>query len=153
MVWPKSGFPDYQPDFEGGKGVAFAITRKIDGSVIGAISLMGMVKGHQAELGYWIGQPYWSQGFCTEAGAAILSYAFSELGLVRVHAHHFARNPASGRVMGKLGMQHEGVLRQHVRKWDNYEDSVLCGILKVEWLEAANKSVQQTADRSAASGG
>ena len=143
----------HQPDFEGGKGVAFAITRKIDGSIIGAISLMGMVKGHQAELGYWIGQPYWSQGFCTEAGAAILSYAFSELGLVRVHARHFARNPASGRVMGKLGMQQEGVLRQHVRKWDNYEDSVLCGILKAEWLEAASKSVQPTADRSAASGG
>ena len=65
----------HRPDFEDGKGVTFAITRKSDGSLIGAIGLMGMVKGHQAELGYWIGQPYWSQGFCTEAGAAVLAFA------------------------------------------------------------------------------
>ena len=143
----------HQPLFKDGKGVTFAITRKADGSLIGAISLMGMVRGHQAELGYWISQPYWSQGFCTEAGAAVLRYAFSELDLVRVHACHLARNPASGRIMRKLGMRHEGVRRQHVKKWDKFEDSVVFGILKAEWLEATNKSVQPTASRSAASGG
>lgn len=137
----------HQPVFDEGKGVTFAITRKAGGSLIGAISLLGMGKGHQAELGYWIGQPYWSQGFCTEAGAAVLRYAFSELGLVRVHSCHLARNPASGRVMRKLGMQHEGVRRQHVKKWDKCEDSVVYGILKAEWLRAANKSVQPTAAR------
>jgi ribosomal-protein-alanine N-acetyltransferase len=133
----------HQSDFEGGKGVTFAITCKTDDFLIGAISLMGMVTGHQAELGYWIGQPYWGQGFCTEAGAAVLRYAFSELGLMRVHACHLARNPASGRVMRKLGMQQEGVRRQHVKKWDKYD----------EWLEPANNSVQPTAGRAADSGG
>ena len=134
----------HQPGFEGGKGVTFAITCKTGDSLIGAIGLMGMVTGHQAELGYWIGQPYWSQGFCTEAGAAVLRYAFSELGLMRVHAGHLARNPASGRVMRKLGMQQEGVRRQHVKKWDKYDDSVVYGILKAEWLETANKSLEPT---------
>lgn len=127
----------HRSDFEAGQSVTFAITRKSDGSLIGAIGLMGMVKGHQAELGYWIGQPYWSQGFCTEAGAAVLRWVFSELALVRVHACHFARNPASGRVMRKLGLQQEGVRRQHVKKWDKCEDSIVYGILKAEWLEPA----------------
>ena len=48
----------HQPLFNDGKGVTFAITRKADGSLIGAISLMGMVRDHLAELGYWISQPY-----------------------------------------------------------------------------------------------
>lgn len=128
-----------RPNFEDSRGVTFAITRKADGSLLGAIGLMGMALGHQAELGYWIGRPYWNHGFCTEAGSAVLRYAFSELGLLRVHAEHFSRNSASERVMRKLGMQLEGVRRQHVKKWDKYEDSVVCGILKSEWLEAANK--------------
>jgi ribosomal-protein-alanine N-acetyltransferase len=48
----------HQETFDREQGVAFAITRKPDGALVGAISLMGMEKGHQAELGYWIGKPY-----------------------------------------------------------------------------------------------
>ena len=137
----------HQSDFDQGKGVTFAITRRTDALLTGAMSLMSMATGHQAELGYWIGRPYWNQGFCTEAGKTILGYAFSELRLVRVHSNHFTRNPASGRVMLKLGMHHEGSRRQHVKKWDAFEDLELYGILKGEWLEAANKSVQGTRAR------
>ena len=119
------------------RGVTFAITRKPDGALAGAISLMGMIKGHQAELGYWVGSNYWNQGICTEAGIAILGYAFLELGLVRVYARHLTRNPRSGRVMQKLGMHHEGTRRCHVKKWDKLEDEELYGILKDEFNEAA----------------
>jgi len=128
----------HQPECNQGKGVTFAITRRPQGFLVGAISLMGMAAGHQAELGYWIGRPYWNQGFCTEACDVLLRYAFSALGLVRVHASHITRNPASGRVMQKLGMKHEGLRRQHVKKWDTFEDLEVYGILKAEWLEAAN---------------
>ncbi len=120
------------------KGVTFAVTRKSDKALIGAVSLMGMTVGHQAELGYWVGKPYWNMGFCTEAGKAMLQFAFSELGLVRVHASYLSRNPASGRVMEKLGMKHEGTRRQHVRKWDKFEDIELYGILKEEWEKTEN---------------
>lgn len=120
----------HQAIFDDGKGVHFAITLRSDGALVGAISLMGMVKGHQAEMGYWIGKPYWNQGYCTEAGRAVVSYAFSELGLARVHAGHLTRNPASGRVMQKIGMQHEGCRRQHVQKWGKFEDLDLYGILR-----------------------
>src|SRR5690606_655549 len=51
----------HQPAFAQGSGVTFAITSKVDGSLIGAMSLMGMAPGHQAELGYWIGSQYWNR--------------------------------------------------------------------------------------------
>ena len=73
-------------------------------------------------MGYWIGKPYWNQGFGTEAALAILRYAFEQLGLNRVYAAHFRRNPASGRIMQKIGMTYEGRLRQHVKKWGDFED-------------------------------
>jgi RimJ/RimL family protein N-acetyltransferase len=61
-------------------------------------------------------------------------YAFSELKLHRVHASYLARNPASGRVLAKIGMLHEGVARQHTRKWGQFEDLVLCGLLQSDAL-------------------
>jgi len=139
----------HQETFDKDQGVAFAITRKPDGVLVGAISLMGMVKGHQAELGYWIGMPHWSHGYCTEAARVLLQYAFHDLALVRVHASHFTRNPASGCVMRKIGMRHEGCLRHHVRKWDKMEDLEIYGILKAEWEEAANQAVVGTSLRAA----
>ena len=86
-------------------------------------------------MGYWVGKQYWNQGFCTEAASALLAYGFEELDLNRICATHLVRNPASGRVMEKLGMRKEGVLRDHFSKWDKYEDVVYFGILKREWEE------------------
>ena len=125
----------HQEAFDQGEGVDFAITLKPQGTLVGAISLMDMTKGHQAELGYWIGKPYWNRGFCTEAGRAVLEFGFRVLGLNRIHCSHFSRNPSSGRVMLKLGMTHEGCRTQHVRKWDRFEDLELYGVLKADWQE------------------
>jgi [ribosomal protein S5]-alanine N-acetyltransferase len=121
--------------FDQVKGVIFAITFKPQGTLVGAIGLHDMTAGHQAELGYWIGKPYWSQGFCTEASRALLKYAFETLGFNRIHCHHYSRNPASGRVMQKLGMTHEGRRRQHVCKWGKFEDIELYAILKADWQQ------------------
>lgn len=128
----KEWIAKHQQDVEEGKRITFAVTRKPDGILIGSISLMGIAAGHKAELGYWIGRSYWNQGFCTEACREILRYAFSDLDLFRVHGHHFSRNPASGRVMRKIGMQYEGSMRQHVKKWDQFEDVEFYGILKTD---------------------
>ncbi len=125
----------HEPEFAKGSGVAFAIASKNNSALVGAISLTGIEQGHQADLGYWIGVPYWNQGFCTEAGLAVLKYAFEGLGLVRIYARHLTRNPASGRVMTKLGMRHEGTLRKHVKKWNILEDVETYGILIDEWME------------------
>ena len=84
-------------------------------------------------MGYWIGKPYWNGGYCTEAAAAVLAYAFDALNLNRVYAHHFSSNPPSGRVMEKIGMKYEGECPQHFRKWDQFQDIRLYGILKSDY--------------------
>jgi RimJ/RimL family protein N-acetyltransferase len=118
--------------FNQGKGVTYAVTLRDNGQLIGAISLMSLVEGHQAELGYWIGVPYWNNGYCTEAGQALIRYAFEEKRLHRVHACYLKRNPASGRVLEKLGMSNEGTRKHHVLKWGVYEDLELMGLLRPE---------------------
>ncbi len=124
--------------FDKGQSLTLAITLKRGNSLIGAMSLMGISQKHQAELGYWIAKSHWNQSYCTEAGRAVLRFAFVELELERVHSCHLARNPASGRVMQKLGMTHEGLRPQHVRKWDKLEDLTLYGLSKAEWRESTN---------------
>jgi RimJ/RimL family protein N-acetyltransferase len=118
----------------GGKEMVFAITLKESGSLIGSIGLRDIDTEHsQAEMGFWIGLDWWGQGFATEAGRAVIRFAFEQLDLNRVHAHHMVRNPASGRVLEKIGMTREGVLRQRVKKWGVFEDVVVMAILKEEW--------------------
>jgi ribosomal-protein-alanine N-acetyltransferase len=119
--------------FEAGEAAVFAVVLRETAELTGAIGLTISRRFDNAELGYWIGRPYWGRGYCTEAATAILDYAFRDLGLHRVYASHLARNPASGRIMEKLGMTREGLRRQHVSKWGQYEDLVDFGILRDEW--------------------
>ena len=98
------------------------------------IGLMNVSREHEkAELGYWIGKPYWNNGYASEAAISVLKFGFEDLDLRRIHAHHLSRNPVSGRVLQKIGMQHEGHLRQHILKWGKYEDIDMYGILKTEF--------------------
>jgi RimJ/RimL family protein N-acetyltransferase len=113
--------------------VVFAVTARSDSQLLGAMGLVLRHAHHRAELGYWIGKPFWGRGYATEAGIAVLRYGFTTLALNRIHACHFARNPASGRVLEKIGMKREGVSRQHVTRWDRYEDLVQYGILRAEY--------------------
>lgn len=140
----ESWISSHEPEFAKGTGAAFAIISKDRSALVGAISLIRIEQGHQAELGYWIGTPYQNVGFCTEAGRTVLRYSFEDRGLVRIHARHLFRNPASGRVMMKLGMRHEGRLRKHVKKWNVLEDVDSYGILIEEWTEA-NESAHASA--------
>jgi RimJ/RimL family protein N-acetyltransferase len=119
--------------FDRGQQAVFAIVLRSAATPLGAIELRINREDQRGELGYWIGRPHWNQGYCTEAGRAMLRFGFESLDLNRIFAHHFARNPASGRVLQKLGMTHEGCLRQHVRKWDGFEDLELYAILKSQW--------------------
>ncbi len=101
----KAWISTHQQQFQDGDLVNFAIVLQRDGALIGAISLMEINRQHEnTELGYWIGKPYWNNGYCTEAARAVVRYGFSVLGLHRIHSVHLGRNPASGRVMKKAGM-------------------------------------------------
>ncbi|MCB2155611.1 GNAT family N-acetyltransferase [bacterium] len=127
----------HRRDFEQGRVAIFAIVRQSDGLLIGAIGFVLTLNHGHGELGYWIGRPFWNKGYCSEAAEEMLRYGFEELNLHRIHAHHFTRNPASGRVMEKIGMQHEGRMREHVKKWDHFEDIEIYGILRSEFERRA----------------
>ncbi len=119
------------------EGVNYAITHRKEGFLIGGISLNVRRKEDESmSLGYWIGKPYWNQGYCTEAVRAIVKYGFNVFGLHRVYASHFGRNPASGRVLQKIGMKYEGTLREAFQRWGKFEDVVCYGILKSEYDKA-----------------
>lgn len=120
----------HDEDLRDGSAFHWAVTLQKGDAPLGAISLMDIDKGAgQAELGYWIGVEHWNNGYCTEAARAVISWAFESLGLYRVHAHHFSRNPASGAVLKNAGMSHEGTRRQHFSRWGRREDIELYGVL------------------------
>ena len=115
------------------KAVIYAITRTATGELVGAIGLELHTANERAEIGYWVGRRYWNRGYATEAAEAMLMYGFTELGLQRIYAHHFERNPSSGRVMQKIGMKREGILRKHFKKGERFENLVFYGILREEF--------------------
>jgi ribosomal-protein-alanine N-acetyltransferase len=115
-------------------GATFAIIETSIGKLAGAVSLMLIHNEHRrAELGYWIAVDRWNKGLATEASQRVLDFGFHDLGLHRIESRHFLRNPASGRVMQKLGMQQEGVERDWAMKWDRFESLVRYAILEAEW--------------------
>ena len=114
------------------KSLTLAIATESDG-LVGAIGLHLVPKHGRAELAFWIGVPYWNRGFATEAAKGLLDYGFREIGLGRILGRHFSRNPASGRVLQKVGMIHEGTMRKHFLRWDELEDLECYAILEPEW--------------------
>ena len=124
--------------FEKEEGLHFAIALRTDGNFIGVVGLQLDQENERAELGYWIGKPHWNHGYATEAARAVVAHGFEVLKLNRIYAYHFKRNPASGRVLEKVGMRYEGCRRQHTKKWGNFEDSMGYGILKADY-DSLNK--------------
>jgi RimJ/RimL family protein N-acetyltransferase len=126
----------HKTGFEDGTLAVFAIVLRESGQLVGAIGLEIDRRFKLAELGYWIGKPFWNRGYATEAAIGIIRYGFTSLELNRIASRHFTRNPASGRVMQKAGMQHEGMARQSMIKWGKYEDLQLYAILREDWSGA-----------------
>jgi len=120
-------------ELRAGRSAIFAITLLGEGDLCGAVGLTIAPTQLRAELGYWIGVPYWRRGFATEAAHAVLAFGFETLGLHRIHASHFAGNIASRRVLEKIGMHHEGCARAHVRKGDRFIDLENYGLLVEEF--------------------
>ena len=114
------------------RAITWAITLT-GAELIGSIALSLHLDHHRAELGYWVGKPYWGKGYVTEAARSVMDHGFGALHLHRISAHHMSVNPASGTVMKKLGMRHEGILRHHTRKNGEYHDVECYGVLAAEY--------------------
>jgi ribosomal-protein-alanine N-acetyltransferase len=119
--------------FLSGLSVVFAICVSPGRELCGAAGLNISPAHQRAELGYWIGIPNWGNGYATEAARVVTSFGFETLGLHRIYAFHFAGNIASGGVLKKIGMSHEGRSREHVKKWDRFIDLENYGLLRSEF--------------------
>jgi RimJ/RimL family protein N-acetyltransferase len=94
---------------DGEEGVAFAID--LGGDLIGCVGYRALDEVH-AEMGYWLGRPYWGRGYATEAARAMIGHVFRKEGFAYITVGHFRENPASARVIAKLGFEPSGeVLR------------------------------------------
>lgn len=101
---------------DGTKTFAFAIT--LEDKVIGSIGVFRQDNIHfrTAEMGYYIGEPYWGKGYTTSAVQQVCQYVFANTGILRIFAEPFAHNTASCRVLEKAGFQFEGTLRSNAVK-------------------------------------
>ncbi len=102
-----------------------------DGEFCGVIGLIlqNDVYLKSAEIGYWIGEPFWSMGIATKAVELILDHGFNELKLIRIYAGVFEYNVASMKVLEKNGFQKEGIAKKAIVKngeiYDEHRYSIL----------------------------
>jgi [ribosomal protein S5]-alanine N-acetyltransferase len=122
-----------EKDEVSGQCMRRAITLRQTGELCGGIGLQIEAEHRRAELGYWIGVPYWGRGYATEASMAMVEYGFETLKLQRIFASYVPKNVASGRVLQKIGMRHEGYLRAHILKWGEFLDLEMYGMLAADW--------------------
>ncbi len=107
----------------------------LEGEAVGGVGILltDDIERISGELGYWIGKDHWGKGLATEAARQMTSYGFETLGLHRVFATPFTRNPASVRVLEKLGFRREGVLVENATKDGELVSEVVYAITAPEW--------------------
>jgi RimJ/RimL family protein N-acetyltransferase len=121
---------------ETGEFFTWAIELKATKELMGAFALGVNSAHHRGHVGYWLGVPYWNQGYATEAAFPVLDFAFRHLALHRVQALVFPRNVGSCRVLEKVGFQAEGVLRGYLLKGEIFEDAIMYALTRPEFENA-----------------
>ena len=106
---------------------------ELDGRVSGGVDLDMKQIDDIAELGYALAKPHWGKGLMPEAARAAVDWGFEQLGLAKVYAMVDVRNARSLRVMEKLGMAREGVLRSHASVRGNRIDVAAYGLVREDW--------------------
>lgn len=123
-----------QKERNAGSSTTFVIEKREQKGFIGLIEVRDIDREHsQGELSFWLARRAWGHGYMSEVVQVIVQYGFEVLNLNRLFAYHMLRNPATGRVLEKSGFRQEGLLRQRVQKWGEYEDVVLMAILRQDW--------------------
>ncbi|PWT74409.1 MAG: GNAT family N-acetyltransferase [Chloroflexi bacterium] len=128
--WIESG----HQAMEQGTGYPLAMRLRLDNQLVGCMSLLISPEHQRGTLAYWVGRPYWGQGYATEAARRVVAFGFDELHLHRIGAAALHRNRASTRVMEKAGLQCEGTLRDDLLHWGVFEDVDYYGLLQRDYL-------------------
>lgn len=107
----------------------------VSGEAVGGIGFSSGndVERFSAEIGYWLGEPFWGRGIVAEALALVSDYAFTECNVLRLFALPFADNPRSMRVLEKAGYVQEAILRSSSVKFGEPKDQALYAIVNPAW--------------------
>jgi RimJ/RimL family protein N-acetyltransferase len=121
---------------EEGEETKFAID--VDGEAVGGIAVIPGVdiERFSAEIGYWLGEPFWGRGIVSEALLVVSQRAFDRLNLLRLFALAFAENASSVRVLEKAGYAREGCLTSGAVKHGRVYDQLLYGRVNPTWRGA-----------------
>ncbi len=122
----------HESEFVENRQVIFCISDARTQAVMGSMGLVLNFDMRQAELGYWIGRPFWGKGYGTEAARRVVQYAMAELPLIKIYARPFAYNLASQRLLEKSGFVREAVLRKHFCKWGEMLDMAYYAFIRDE---------------------
>ena len=95
----------HQENWEARARITYAIVKLDTLQLLGTIGFV-RIEDSEGELGYWIGEPYWGMGYCTEAARELIRFSFQNMELDKIVAEHLTLNTASGKVMQKVGMKH-----------------------------------------------
>lgn len=123
-----------QAAFEGDRASVFAVVRKSNEDLVGYCDLEVERSSKQGEIAYWIGRPYWWQGYATEAAKCVVQFGFETLDLDRIYALVLKRNRASARVLEKAGLLLEDTRQQSVHKDGVLEDVEVYGLTREAYL-------------------
>jgi ribosomal-protein-alanine N-acetyltransferase len=93
-------FADHQREWVAGEAYRFAV--ELEARMVGVVDIDGIAE-REGTLGYWFERTAWGRGYAFEAAHAVTCFAFKEVGLLKLKAGHAHDNPASGRVLTKLG--------------------------------------------------
>lgn len=127
--------------YEGGRFYRWAIALREDNALIGMIDLLRFDEAaNSCSFAYMLGQPFWNQGYGTEALQAVFHFAFTHMQLESITADHFAVNAASGAVMRKAGMRRTRILPGKYEKKGTTHDAIEYRITKEEWTQHTEKA-------------
>jgi RimJ/RimL family protein N-acetyltransferase len=123
----------FRGEFDLGEDFIYAIFNKDESRLIGGTGLHTRLGDDQLEIGYWIHKDFINQGLVTESTAALVKVAFEIMHIHRLEIHCDPGNLASASIPRKLGFTYEGTLRAKTRFLDRWSDSMVWGLLEVDY--------------------
>jgi ribosomal-protein-alanine N-acetyltransferase len=114
--------------------LAVTLRNDPDPRMVGAVGCNWVSRPHRTmELGYWLAEHLWGRGIAAEAARAVVRFVFDTCLVERVQARVIVGNPASVRVLEKVGFKYEGTLRSAVFRRERFEDLMMFALLRSEW--------------------
>jgi RimJ/RimL family protein N-acetyltransferase len=132
----------FRGNFDLGQNYTYGIFNPEETKLIGGTGLHTRLGENELEIGYWIHKDHINQGLVTESTAALVKVAFEIIHVHRLEIHCDPQNFASAAIPRKLGFTHEGTLRAKTRFLDDWSDSMIWGLLEIEYPDSPSSKVE-----------